>query len=1555
MTASPLDRLTPGQRAELAARLQGRGRPASPPAASAPSPASPEPALPSLPRAVAGSHPLSVTQYRMWLAEQASPAASAAYTVPLALGLAGPLDIGRLRTCLDALAGRHLALRARFVQENGVPRQRFDLPSRIPLEVREVPSGAPERDRALDAEAARPFRLDRPPYVRAVLLAQGPRQHTLLLTFHHAVCDGWSLGVLIDDLLDAYATGDGPGSARPAPTAQHLDYVRWEQSPDGRAALAAHAAHWTRSGARADDGAELPFAVDPAATDPAVTDAAAMDAATTDPVTTDRPARMPHAELTLPPDLTRQVHEFARRHACTPHAVWLAAFAATWSAVTGTRTASVSVPTANRTAERYDLTVGAFVSAMPLALPLPPALGFAALARRTGERLLTGSQHPTLPLTSDDTAVPVPAAAFVLTHEDNRPRPAGPLTVTPLPVRVQGDQGALTVQLTDHADTAAVRLTGSPQHYTDAALARLGRAYRRCLTTVLAAPDAPLAALDARDPAERAAIAAASTAPPAAGARLPYDAFADWARRTPEAFAVRDATGGPLTYRALYEHTERAAARLSLAGVGPGSAVALEVPAGADYPTLALAVWRLGGWIIALRPDDPVERRRTLLRSARADFLVRTADAPGHDADGDRADGDGPEDDGTEDDGADGGAPGRALRTIRLPRGGTRELPATGATVPPVARTGPQDLAYAVFTSGTTGTPKCVPVPLGALANELAWRREAIGLAAPDRVLQTIPLVFDPSLWQCFGPLVAGAGVVFPGVDLGARPAALVEAALEHSATVVDVVPSLLAALDDEDLRRLPARVVFCGGEALPSAQADRYLRVGRGELRNQYGPSEACIDATSYRCVPGAEGGTAPVGHPVSGVRLHILDGALRPVPIGVTGELYIGGTGVARGYRDRPAETAARFLPDPAGPPGSRMYRTGDLVRWNPDGSVQFVGRSDNQVKVRGHRVELEEVDRHVVDAPGVREAATVVVGERVSRLVGFVTGEPAPDPAAVRAHLARTLPPYMVPGEIRVLPKLPVTANGKADRRALLALVRSARTAAGPAAVHDRVAAAVVEAFAAALDRPAATLDDHLYDLGGASLGAARIASALSRQLGAEVPVRTVLAHPLAAELATEVRTLLAVAAPPPPAGAGTGPGTDEGADADVSHTPEQLLVARQERALGHPAPPIPLLLGLDAPVDPLDVERAVRALVARHEVLWPTAPDAVPGTAEATPGTTEGGRHGRWQPCPVAPLPDRPAQVHWDTALIERPLPAGSPGLEVVLLTGEDGTVRHLLLRLARHRGDGVSVGILADELLALLARRDLPRPAPRYSDYARARAARRTARRAELERYWRTSLGPVAPDPFAERRVGPRTFRNHGVRSFVPADAYARLQRTGRTAGTTSTAVFLDLLGRIVSRISGGTSTAIGMPVSHRSAATGESLVGRAVDLLPVVLGATGAGHAHRALLSALDHADLPLLHIAELADPVDPALRPPVCAAGLVVHGQEENPAVVPDDLPGDTVPEHWADLDLVLHVQPARSGGCSVLLTGAVGLFTRAELRAHLARALEELEPEQS
>lgn len=1491
MTTSPTDRLTPAQRAELAVRLSGR-RGAAQPGPQTP-PADPATADPASGHPTAG-HPLSLTQYRMWLAEQSAPEGSAAYTVPVALRLTGPLDSDRLRTCLDLLAERHLALRTRFVQEAGVPRQLFDLPTRVPLEIRHLPDGEGRLDQALAEEAGRSFPLDGPPYVRAVLLAVAPHEHVLVLALHHSVCDGWSLEILIRDLLAGYGAPGAPEV--PAPAAQHLDYALWEHSPEGRAELALHAGHWARQHEHLAEAPPLPFTREGGRGGEAAGEQA-----------------LPTAAVQMPAHVVTDVREFARSQGATTHAVWLAAFAATWHLTTGARSVPVGVPAANRISDRYDRAVGAFVSTMPLVLRIHPGSTFAELVGQATEALLTGATRPVAPLAAEGSPVTAPAAVFVLNGEDTRPRECGPLTVELLPIRVEGSQGELTVQLVERDSGVSCMLAGSPERYAAGGLARMSRAIRRCLEVVLAAPDTVLASVDPRDPQEAALVAAMSSAPPAPSLGLPYEAFSHWVERTPEAFAVRDSATGDLSYRQLAERTARFASALHMAGVRPGMPVAIHVAPSADYLALALAAWRLGGWIVPLRTEDPAARVHDLLRVCGARFLV-------HGGDFDTA----------------------ALPQITgIP---LADIAATrGTPAPAAARPGPDDLAYAVFTSGTTGTPKCVAVSQGALANELAWRRAEIGLAAPDRVLQTIPLAFDPSFWQCFGPLATGAGVVFPGADLGARPASLVDAAVEHSATVIDLVPSLLAALTDADLERLPARVVFCGGEVLPTAQAERYLKVGRGALYNQYGPSEACIDATSHRCLPGVLGdGAVPVGRPIGGVRLHVLDSALRPVPVGCTGELYVGGPGVARGYVGSPQATAAAFLPEPNGPDGARMYRTGDRVRWNEDGTLQFLGRADNQVKVRGHRVELEEVDRCLAAALGVREAAAVVVGERVSRLVGFVTGDPGLDPGEVRAHLARTLPAHMVPGEVRVLPALPVTANGKADRRELAGLALRRPSAEADEGPLDPVAAAVLEAFATELDLPSAIPSDHLYELGGASLGAARIAARLSVRLGTEVPVRTVLAHPRAGDLAQEVRRIRGLA-----------PATEapytEGADAEL--TPEQLQVLRQERVLGHPTPPIPLLLALEQPVGREDVERAVRLLADRHEALGPLT------GADTRTGET-------WQPCLTAAIPAEPALAYWRPELAERTLPDGLPGIQVTLLTGPDGAARHLLLHLARNRGDGASVGILAAELLLLLAGGPLPGPAPRYQDYARARRAHLEARRDELEGYWAGSLRTAPEDPFADRRpAARREFRNHGARLSIQASGYARITAECREWGVTPTAVFLAALGRLLARTEGTASTVVGVPVGHRSAASDAGLVGRAVDMLPVRVTAAdpaadraaGPTQAHEALLTALDHGDLPLLRIAELTGAADPAVRPPVCAVGLIVHEAEENTAVVPDTLSADFVPEHWSDLDLVLHVQPRPDGSCLLLLSGSRQLFGPTELHKRLTLLDAELGGEQA
>lgn len=1387
--------------------------------------------------------PLSQGQYAMWIASQMEPA-NPAYTVPIAMRFKGQLDVPRLHVCLNLLAARHPSLRMRIVLREGAPWQVADPRPLIPLVVHELPDNSVLAER-LCAEASKSMGLEDWPYVRATVYRLADDDAVLMLTLHHLVCDGWSLDILATELLDAYCA-DGPPALSPPGPATPFDYANWEGSPAGETVLSDNLGYWRDQHNDLGDVPEPPFA-HPTSD--------ARGAATT--LT---------AELDFAPSDQRQVIQLAKSTGVTPIAVWLAAFAATWHVVTGARQLPIGVPAANRGDERFEHAVGAFATLLPLVVPVDPNTSFAVLAETVAKLLTSGADHAAVPVIDDTTSGVIrPSTHFVLTGYglDSQPKPD--LHVSFVPARVEGTQAALSCLLDEHLDGMHGRMVADTRLYRQADLNRLSEAYQRTLRSVLAHPQRALARLNALAPADHQRILEYGHRTSAPFVGLPYQAFRRWARNGPNLFAVSDADGTSLTYQELESRVARCAALLSENGVHRGSVVGVQLPRCIQYPMAAFALWHLGADVVPLRPEDPAARVREMLAVAGATHLIGHIDYP-------------------------------RLSVPDVCELTLEHLPPEGGTVEPEHVSG-FETAYAVFTSGTTGVPKCVALSHASLADELAWRIDEIGLGPGDRVLQTIPLAFDPAFWQCFGPLSAGAGVVFLADDLGAHPAALVSAAIKHEATIVDVVPSLLAAIDDHGLAALPARVVFCGGEPLPKAQVTRYLRLGRGRLYNQYGPSETCIDAAFHHCTPATvDDGepTVPIGRPVGGTQLYVLGDGLQPVPIGVAGELYVGGTGVAVGYVGSPAATADRFLPNPFAGNGTRMYRTGDRVKWTEQGHLSFIGRLDDQVKVRGHRVEYGEVERALRELPGVHEAAVVVTGRTLARLVAFVTGEPGLEVSDARSQLARRLPTYMIPSETRLIEALPRTNNGKVDRAQLQNKAAQRADRASATSPLSDLAAAVRDVFAAVLDHPDVDLDDDLYSLGGASLGAARVAAALTARLGRTVTLATVLANPKLADLIEAIDDVA--------------PGL-EGAfqDAAARH-PGQDHVRELERVLGRPAPPILTLVELPRPTDGTAVERAVRQLVARHGAL------AALGAGSA------------WTPVVTDDRPAVLADAYWMSGHSEQGVPDDQPGLQAVLLGDQ-----HVLLRLARNRGDGGSANVLAEELRALLSDRSLPEPAALQLD-PRPNSP-------SSHEYWRAALSPpVCMDPWEDLRPATRSFRNTGVRTVLPQRVVQMLAARCARHGWAPSAPYAAALGGLLTKLSKAPAVTVGVPVAHRDDAHRAAVVGRLVDLLPLVLTIGGGPEqAHQALLGSLSH-DLPLSRIADLVDDVDLLRRPPVCAAAVMPTDAVEG---VVDDQQEDahTVPEHWADLDLILHVSQN-----SLTLTGSVDLFDVQMLHDQLA-----------
>ncbi|MFF7095663.1 amino acid adenylation domain-containing protein [Streptomyces rubradiris] len=1012
--------------------------------------------------------PLTAAQSGMWFAQALDPLSPAQNTAEC-LEIDGPLDTALFTEALRRVAAEAEALRVRVEDTPDGPRQHIAADVEPPLTVRE-PATPAEAEAWMRADLAEPFDLAAGPLFRHALFRVGEDRWLWYQCVHHLVMDGYGYSLLVRRTAEVYsalARGEEPAPRSFGTLASLVaDDAAYRSSP----AFAADRAHWSEA-----------FGDRPEAPRPAGRGAL--------------PSRtFLRRTAYLSPEATGRLKDLAGRLRATWPDVLIAAQALYTARATARTDVVLGLPMMGRMGSVALRVPGMVMNVLPLRLRVTPGTAFADLVRQVvlGIREVRRHQRYRYEDIRRDLGLLGEGRALVGPLVNVMPFDYG-VDFAGAPARARnlsaGPVDDLTVNIYDRADGRGLRIDhdGNPALYDDTALAAHQERFLHLVDRLAGTdPQAPLAVHPIATPAEQDLVVRefnrTERALPPTTLIGPIEARA---ARTPDATAVvfRDTA---LTYAELNTRANRLARHLQARGARPGTVVAVSVPRSAELVVSLLAVLKAGAAYLPLDPDYPARRLAYMLADAAP--VCALADRAG-----------------------------------RLPEGtGTDVVVLDGLDTSGYAQTDPGRAltpahpAYVIYTSGSTGRPKGVVVPHRAIDNRLRWMQAEYGLTPADRVLQKTPSSFDVSVWEFFWPLREGATLVVAEPGGHKDPVYLARLIREHAVTTCHFVPSMLqvflgapeAAGCAGALRR-----VFCSGEALPRQTAHAFARaLPDVALYNLYGPTEAAVDVTYHACDP-AHGGPVPIGRPVWNTRLYVLDAALQPCPPGVPGELYLAGVQLADGYLGRPELNATRFVADPFGPAGGRMYRTGDLARWTADGEVEYLGRTDHQVKLRGQRVEPGETEAALAALPGVDAACALV---REDRLVAYVTG--GADPVAVRAALARELPEHMVPAAVVALDAFPLTPNGKLDRRALPAPVFAGGAGARPfASAREEVLTGL---FAEVLGAARVGPDDAFFDLGGTSLLAVRLVGRVREEFGAELTLGSLFEAPTPAALAARL---------------------------------------------------------------------------------------------------------------------------------------------------------------------------------------------------------------------------------------------------------------------------------------------------------------------------------------------------------------------------------------------------------------------------------------------------
>ncbi|MYX27488.1 non-ribosomal peptide synthase, partial [Streptomyces sp. SID8381] len=1453
------------------------------------------------------------------------------YHVQLVLRIEGAVDAGLLRMSAEALLARHANLRAGFrTRRNGGAIQVVHRAVELPWREQDLTGAGDEAareaglERLCAVDRTERFDLARPPLLRMTLVRLGEERYGLILTCHHILVDGWSTPLLLDELFTLYGRKASPAGL--PPVTPYRDYLAWLARQDVPAA--------ERAWRRALDGVGEPTRV----------------AGPADPV----PALPRRVLRELTEELTARLTAVARARRLTMSTLVQGAWGAVLSHLTGRDDVVFGTTVSTRPADLpgSDAMIGLFINTVPVRARLDPARSlldnlarfqeeqselfphqFLGLTRiqqlaGVGDLFDTTMVFENFPAGEDDEDTPV--AGLRLMEVDGR-------DATHYALNLAADQlgGRLTLRL-DHRPGLFGEATA------DAVLDRVAR----LLESMVTLADTPLGRVQLTGAGERHRPAVEGPVREVPDTHL-VALFEERAARTPGATAVvfEDTS---LTYAELNAEANRVARLLMERGAGPEGLVALALPRSADLVIVVLAVLKSGAAYLPLDPGHPADRIAFVLDDAAPGLVVTTV-------------------------ATDGAVVGSSVPRLVLDSPETRaalagrpaENPADAERATPLL---PAHPVYTIYTSGSTGRPKGVRVEHRALVHHLAWMSDAFPLGPEDSVLARTSLAFDASVWETWLPLLTGATVCVAPDHAVRDPRRLLAYLTEHGVTVAQFVPSLLTAMADatDEGERLPLRQVFAGGEPLPPALARRVAEAWNVGVHNLYGPTECTVQATHHRFDPARDTASVPVGRPVWNTRALVLDAALRPVPDGVPGELYLAGSQLARGYAGRAGLTAERFVACPSGAPGERMYRTGDLVRRTADGRLEFVGRTDDQVKIRGFRVEPGEIEAVLAADPAVRAAAVVVREDRPGdrRLVAYVVGATgtAVDPATLLARAATALPDHMLPSAVVPLDELPLSPNGKLDRRALpapAAPTAGPRPGRGPRGPREDILRGL---FAEVLGLERVSADDDFFALGGHSLLAMRLISRVRTVLGVEPAVRDLFEAPTAARLAERL----------------DGAAGARAALAPVPRPGRIPLSAAQRRLwflhqLEGPSATynVPMPLRLSGALDVPALRAAIEDLVARHESLRTVFPET-----EGTPYQhILDGEAARpvVDAVAVAPadLDGAVARAVGHIFDLTRDLPLRA----WVFSTAPDD---HLVLLLAHHIvSDGASLGPLVGDLsAAYTARRagGAPQWEPLPVQYADYTLWQRQVLGGESDPgsviarqidYWRTALAGLPEQlelPTDRPRPAEASHRGETAPLFLDAETHRGLTRLARDHQSSVFMVVQAGIAALLTRLGAGTDIPIGTPVAGRTDDALDGLVGFFVNTLVLRTDTSGdpsfgelLERVRESNLAAYAHQDLPFERLVEIVNPSRSLAHHPLYQVILTF----QNSSDIDVDLPGLTVREYPLeaasakfDLSFALEEQADDEGvpaGMSGSVEFATDLFDRGTALA-VADRLERL-----